>query len=596
MLFSKNKKYNKGFSLVEIIVASAVFAIVSISVYQAYSTLVSLVTVSRVKIIATDLINEQFELARNLSYTQVGLQSGIPSGPLLVTENVSRGGFNFEIDRTVRNIDDPFDGTIGGSPNDLSPADYKLFEITISCNSCKNFTPMVADSYISPKNLETASTNGALLVKVFDANGNPVSGANVHIQNIATTVSIVIDDVTDNNGTLEIVDVPPGSNAYRVSVTKSGYTTDRTYATSSGNQNPFKPDATVLLQQLTQVSFNIDRASDINVYTVNDVCATVPSVSFNYQGNKLIGASPIIYKWSGTFSTDSFGKKIISNIDWDSYGFTLNTPDYLEGVNPVLPVPLPPNSSQSVYLTVSQNPAPHLVVAVKDASTGLPISGASVRAFGGGFDQTLVTSQGYFKQTDWSGGPGQNDFSDKTKFYVSDGNISYSSGNLTLSGIAGTYVSSGVLTSSVFDTGTSSNFTNVYTLPASEPLDTTARIQVATSPDNTAETVWNYKGPDGTGSSYYNSSNTVINPVHGGDRYFRYKIFLDTSDTSKSPIIADFVATFSSACIPPGQVDFYSIPNDSYNVQVTKNGYQVQTVPITTNSDYQYQEVLIDAL
>ena len=64
----------------ELIIGSAVFALIAVSVYQSYTSLISLVSAARVKVTATDLLNEQFELIRNLSYSQVGVSGGIPSG------------------------------------------------------------------------------------------------------------------------------------------------------------------------------------------------------------------------------------------------------------------------------------------------------------------------------------------------------------------------------------------------------------------------------------------------------------------------------------------------------------------------------------
>src|SRR3989344_1162456 len=193
-------KINRGFSLVEVVVASAIFATVAISIYQSFISITSLISASRDKVSAIDLINSEFELIRNLTYGDVGLQGGIPNGVLLATSTVVKDGREFDITRVIRNIDDSFDGIIGSLPNDLSPADYKMVQISISCNSCKNPLDFSAVSNISPKNLETASTNGALFIKVFNANGDPLPLANVHIEN--ASLGVDINETTDNDGLL----------------------------------------------------------------------------------------------------------------------------------------------------------------------------------------------------------------------------------------------------------------------------------------------------------------------------------------------------------------------------------------------------------
>src|SRR5512138_821242 len=103
-------KSNRGFSLIEVIFAAAIFAIVASAIYQGFSAITSLIAASRDKVAAIDLINSEFELVRNLSYANVGLEGGIPGGVLLATSTAVKDGREFVINRAIRNIDDPFDG------------------------------------------------------------------------------------------------------------------------------------------------------------------------------------------------------------------------------------------------------------------------------------------------------------------------------------------------------------------------------------------------------------------------------------------------------------------------------------------------------
>ncbi len=596
---TKHSSHQKGFSLVEIIVGSAVFALVAVSVYQSYGTLLSLVSASRVKITATDLINEQFELVRNLPYSSVGIISGLPAGVLDNSENILRDGNTYAVTRIVRNIDDPFDGTIASSTNrDLSPADYKLVDITIECPTCKNFQPMVAVTRVSPKGLETASTNGALFIKVFDANGQPIKDADVHIENRQGTTTIIIDDVTDAQGLLQIIDAPPGNLAYEISVSKPGYSSDQTYGTSTGNPTPIKPSATVVRQQVTQISFSIDMVSTMNVSTVDPTCGPIASVPFSLTGAKLIGSNPIVYKYNQTFTTDVSGTKDISPLEWDTYAMTITSLTYrLSGVNPLLPVSVAPNSTQNVQLVLNTFSPAQLLVTVKD-SVGLPLSGATVDVSISNSTTTRVTGRGFFSQTDWSGGPGQATYSNVTQYDVSDGNIDTNSpiGEMKLNRVVTNYAPSGDLTSSVFDTGTASNFSQISWAPSSQPAQSganTVRFQFASAPANTSTTTWNFLGPDGTAGTYYSTSNTNISAVHGGDRYFKYKTYLQTASSTSTPNISDVAVTLTSSCTPPGQALFYGLTNGTATVTVNLAGYsqsQVQ-VSIPTNSSYVQQGV-----
>jgi prepilin-type N-terminal cleavage/methylation domain-containing protein len=600
ILVGKVYRKSQGFTLVEVLVAAALFALISVSVYQAYGTLLSLTQAAKVKITATSLVNEQMELIRNLPYSDVGVAGSIPNGVLQHVEVVTRDDIQFTRTLTIRNIDDPFDGTIGGTPNDLSPADYKSVDIDITCALCNNFPTMSVSSRVAPKNLETASTNGALFVRVYDANGQPVPGALVHIENRQISPQITIDDVTANDGVLAVVDAPPGANAYEITVTKSGYTTDRTYATSTGNPNPTKPHATVLIQQVTQISFVIDLLSTINVATLTETCVPVASTPFSIRGSKLVGISPDIYKYDQNFLTNSNGERSITGIEWDTYSIAIDDDGayYLQGVNPLLPVSVLPGATQNINLILAPKDPSSLLVTVKDSVTLLPVSGAEVVLSKSGFSQTAYTGRGYLSQTDWSGGAGQSDFIDAKMYLSSDGNIDTLNpvGEAQLNNIFGSYVPFGELVSSTFDSGTTSNFSEILWNPTSQPPATGApsvRLSFASASTNTASTTWNFLGPDGTASTFYDVSNTNIHTAHNGNRYFKYKLLLDTASTTFTPNVSDISVTFTSECVPAGQVLFSNLANDSYTITVNKSGYTSHQSPITVSNGWQQYEVIL---
>ena len=595
-LNNKNiKKSSQGFSFVELIVGMAVFLTIIIAVYDSYISVFNVVGASRAKIEAVSLINEQFEIVRNLTYSNVGVAGSIPSGVLLHTQTLVRDNYSYEVTTTVRNIDDPFDGSIGGTPNDLSPADYKVVEIEINCNNCKTFVPMVVTTNVAPKNLETASANGALFVRVFDANGNPVSGANIHIENNQTSPTVVIDDVTNNSGMLQIVDAPPGVNAYEITVTKSGYSTDKTYTESPSNPNPTNPHATVVLQQVTQLSFVIDRLSAFNVTSVTETCSSVGSVDFNLLGSKIIGTNPTVIKYNQNKITDTGGSLSVSDIEWDSYLITLIDGVYeLVGINPILPVGVIPNSSQNLQLVVAPKNPQTLLVTVKDSATGLPLSGVTVILTKAGFSATSITGQGFLGQTDWSGGSGQATSTDPTMYLSSDGNIETNNpaGDIKLKQIFGEYISSGFLISSSFNAGSPSNFQEVSWNPIDQPPAggvPNVRVQLAT---NNNGGTWNFAGPDGTDNTYYTTADQNISSINNSKQYIRYKIFLDSVATSTSPNISDISMTFTRECTPPGQVSFSGLSSGTYNMNLAKTGYASQDISVDLNSNWQSQEVI----
>jgi len=86
---------SKGFSLIETIVGVAVFVIIIASLFNAYLKIMGTVRLARLKITATALANEQFEITRNLPYADVGISGGVPEGVLNHTQTLVRDNTSF---------------------------------------------------------------------------------------------------------------------------------------------------------------------------------------------------------------------------------------------------------------------------------------------------------------------------------------------------------------------------------------------------------------------------------------------------------------------------------------------------------------------
>jgi prepilin-type N-terminal cleavage/methylation domain-containing protein len=592
----RSTRTTKGFTFVETLIASAIFLMISVAVYNAYETVIKLISLNKEKTAALSLAEELIERARNVPFSSIGVQSGLPLGIFPHVATYVRSGYTFQATTTVRSVDDPFDGTIGGTPNDISPADYKLFEMEIGCTLCKNFTPIVVTTTAAPKSLETTSGNGALFVRVIDANGQAVPDATVKVKGLLSTSTIDLTDLTNNAGYLQLVDVPPGSFAYKVSALKTGYSSSTTYASSDiGGSGPVQNHPTVSAGQVTQITFSLDKISSLLFKTVDETCAPVPNVPLTMTGTKKIGTSPDKYKWSSSFSTNSGGTYSLPNMEWDTYTISLGSGYVLGGSMPFLPLDLSPGGSvEEIILAKTPNPKSLLVV-VKDASNGfLPLSDATV-SISGPTSKTLTTNRGFFRQTDWSGGSGQTVVGDTTKFSSSDGNIDFAGtgGEVSLNKVFGDYVPFGSLTSSWFDLGVAT--TTLYSLswaPAGQATSTGAdsvKFQLESADDYTGSTT-GLLGPDGTNATYYTVTDTPIPSAHTNKRYHRYKMFLSTLDASTTPIISDLSLTFGTDCVPHGQAYFDNLLNGSYDVTVSKSGYDPITQTVNIASDWQSVE------
>ncbi len=577
-----------GLTLIELVVTIGLIAILFGGIALAYSSILDSIVNTETRSAAAEVLGREIEIIRNLPYDKVGTVGGIPAGSLPQTKTVSWNGLNFVVKTTIRNIDDPFDGTLGGNPNDTAPADYKLAEVEASCPTCARFFPLSVSTYVAPKNLESASTQGSLFMNVFNANGIGVPEANIRVQNSAVSPSVDLTDTTNNSGTLQLVGVPTSTQGYRITVNLPGYSSERTYPQGgAGNPNPLKPDATVAAGTVTQISFAIDKVSMLTLHTSDFVCDPFPNKNFSITGGKLIGASPDVLKYSTSSLTDASGSAAVANLEWDTYAIALNEPAYdIVGTIPFSPLLVNPNTKPDFRFVIAQANPDSLLVAVKDAASGNAVPNASVLLVKSGFSKTLTTGRNNLFDSDWSGG----------KFSSQSGGIETDAapGKIILRLAGGSYPTSTTewLISRTFDVGSSSSaFYAINWNPISQPPAAgpdSAKFQIASNTDNAT---WNFLGPDGTAITYYTQSGAAIAAQHANTRYLRYKIFMKTDDPNSTPEIDDVSVEFSSVCVPPGYVLFSGLGSGSYSLTATAPPYLLATSSVSVSGAWQQIEM-----
>lgn len=564
----------RGFSLVETLVATAILIAVGVGVYGGFAAVAKGTGLAKAKNGALALANEQLEIVRGMDYADVGIVNGVPAGVIPRTQTFDRG-VSYEVTTTVRSIDLPFDGQIGGSPNDTAPADQKLVEVAVSCGVCGGEIIQLS-TRVSPRALEISSGNGALFVQVVDSTGAPIEEADVTVRNVVSTTTILIEDVTGVDGWLRLVDVPPGTMAYEVEVGKEGYSSAKTYAVGDPeNPIPDVPHANVATGTVTELTFAIDRLATLDVTALKTNCEPV-GVSFDLVGEKLVGLDTP--KYDERHATDSSGHLETLDLEWDDYRVSLvDGGRYLSGANPSLPLALLPGAAVELSLVTSVANPDALLVTVADAA-GLPVADATVSVGG----QSKQTGMGSLVQTEWSGGAGQAaGESGTSSFWGSDGHVDYSgtAGAIRLALVGGSFVTSGYLESSTFDTGTTTNFISLGWLPATQPAGTAARFQVATSASS-SPTSWDFYGPDGTDATYYETPGEAVASAHDGDRYARYRAYLTSSSGAQTPSVSDVWLTYTLDCAPAGQAYFSGLSGAADTVQVSKAGYQTADVQV----------------
>ncbi len=581
---SKLVKTGAGFTIIELVVGLAVFALLASGVIAAFLALSTTVKQAREKTVLASLASSNLEVVRNMPYSQIGTLNGNPVGTLLDLANATTTkieGFTYKIYYEVTYIDDPADGTVGGTPNDTAPADYKQVKMSVQNVQTGIVTDFLTN--VVPKGLEGTTNAGAIRIKVFNFAGQPVSGADIRIQRPTSTPTLILDRQTDSSGQWTEVGLPADINNYRIVVSKTGYNSDQTYPITAENPNPTKPDATVINGQVTEISFSIDLLANLTIKTLNEYCQNLSGVNVNIRGDKLIGTNPFVYKFNNNF-TSALGQIALTNLEWDTYTPTLLTNQNLvvRGTSPIQKIDVLPGSSQTFTMILSPNStANSFLVIVKDSATNAALENALVHLQKGGSepqDYYGVTGGSVWTQNSWTGGSGSSVWSTTSPsvYYADDGNIDVNSNptGVRLKKTSGRYALSGWLESAVFDSGTdSSNFTTISWEPTSQTANTTLKFQLATA--NALEGPWNYLGPDGTANTYYTTSGNNISSAHDNQRYIRYKAFLATTDDKKTAVLTGISLNYVSGCFTPGQVYFGDLTSgNNYDLEISLDGYQ----------------------
>lgn len=420
----------RGMTLPEVMVAVAVLSIALVSMYELSRQLSSLGRLSQLKATAISVAVSQMEIIRNLPYDSVGTDATFPSGPLPSSQTIARNSVNFTVTIGMNFVDDPADGnilgTIVGKPVDTAPADYKKVEVGVCWDSSSCNNPVKLSTLVAPKNLENTSNTGALFISVIDANGQPVSQANVSVTNTAVTPNVNISNHTDTNGKLQLLSLPPATDSYHITISKAGYTSDSTIAVGT-YPNLTNPDKTILAAQVTPVTFLIDRVSSLTVQVADSQsCSALSGVQFRLHGTaRLLATGPEVYAYDQNLTADGSGKIVVPNLPWDDYTLTMITSTLdTAGVNPPDTITVNAGANVTVSLAAATHQTTTSRIIVRDTGTHAPIADASVRLEdGSGYDQTLTTDQGTIQQSNWDGGAGQTLIGSTSRYFSASGGV-----------------------------------------------------------------------------------------------------------------------------------------------------------------------------
>lgn len=404
----------RGFTLIESMVFLLLFALIASIFFQTYSTATRLIIESKNRLGATALANQKMEIIRSIDYTTIGTKHwngtawvyGIPAGEVLEDEDVTVNTTTYAVHTFVQYVDDEFDDE---APTDTIPTDYKRVRLTVSWGLGGTDQTVVLFGNFSPNGVETSGGDGVLAINILDATGSGVSGATVRVVNSAASIDTT--GTTDSTGNLTLPGATAGTEAYELTISKSGYYGAVTYpAYPTSAYNPVDVHASVATGVLNQKTVVMDQEVDITFKTEDPFGTDIPNIGYTLSGGRVLGTDPgtgaSVYGFTDTATTNGSGEADYPDESYGQYTVSTSSTDYeFYRLNPegaaVNIFDASPGSAAAIAAVLLDKNIGSVKVVVENQADSTPIAGASVRLQNAGlaYDATVTTDtfgQAYF--------------------------------------------------------------------------------------------------------------------------------------------------------------------------------------------------------
>lgn len=257
-VFPSQSEPESGMTLIEVIVAMMIFAIIALGVAFTMTNVMSLTRDNRERTAAVNLAASEIDLIR--SFDDV----------FAVTDNTSTktvGGTTYTVTRETSWVSST--GTDISCSNGDKALQYKRINVGVSWDGQHTGAdPVQADTILTPGSRINQPTTGTILVSVTKASGSGYAGVTVTAKAESGGASTITEPIpkTDTDGCSYVLNVDPGT--YTISIALSGGI--------SSTQSTATPKAvsTVVKGTSSAVAFTYDKAAKFNV---KDVAAPEPT-------------------------------------------------------------------------------------------------------------------------------------------------------------------------------------------------------------------------------------------------------------------------------------------------------------------------------
>ncbi len=390
-----------GFTLIEALVFLFIFSLITITFYATWSVSTRYILFVKNRFIAMSLAGEKMEVVRNLPYDKIAHTGGDPPGNLNQDEYITRSEREFHVHTDIIYVDDPLDGTLGGSPNDVDFVDYKNVRIEVFWNG-DAYSVVLASRFVPPGMEGSAANLGVLVINAYsDQSESSVAGSTVHITN--TDTSYDETRLTDNFGRLMLVGLSESTQKYAVTLIKNDYETIVSlppYPITS--YNPTDKHASVIKGAVNTIDIIQNKTANLSVKTTDYLNQNAANINFYLKGGRILGTTEPaelgdptypVYNMDTHTQTGSGGEKDFGAISPGQYEFTFEELGYaLIGMNKASPFSLA--SEQTLELAVKISPDNVTALLFKIKNETAPIANASIHLTNaGGYDTTLTTDE-----------------------------------------------------------------------------------------------------------------------------------------------------------------------------------------------------------
>lgn len=207
-----------GITLIETVLAIAIFGIVSTSLIGVLTSATAADSRARQKTIALELAQQQMEYVRQLNYSDAGTQDGNPPGNVLPVQKKQVAGLWYTLTTSIRWVSDPIPSSFATSAN------YKRVRVVVSLTSDGKVLSTVSTYLSNAARDKLGGIDNAIANIIAEdyKTHQRLPGVTIELTNGAFHSG----EVTDQTGvaTFPGLDPTQGSEHYEAIASLSGYT------------------------------------------------------------------------------------------------------------------------------------------------------------------------------------------------------------------------------------------------------------------------------------------------------------------------------------------------------------------------------------